>query len=156
MADTVDQWSAAGLKNIFGHQVKVVEMESEAGAAGSVHEMCIRDSPNSGAALLVSRSTLLPLAVDVALEGGDRQAVAVHTGDGLHNVADLLEGNGSNTDLSKKWLKIAYEAADAVIESKTFELYLHGIGAYYLTIYRLCKCNGKFSLSNCCRTCKYY
>ena len=33
MADTVDQWSAAGLKNIFGNQVKVVEMESEAGAA---------------------------------------------------------------------------------------------------------------------------
>ena len=36
MADTVDQWSAAGLKNIFGNQVKVVEMESEAGAAGAV------------------------------------------------------------------------------------------------------------------------
>ena len=37
MADTVDQWSAAGMKNIFGNQVKVVEMESEAGAAGAVH-----------------------------------------------------------------------------------------------------------------------
>ena len=37
MADTVDQWSAAGQKNIFGNQVKVVEMESEAGAAGAVH-----------------------------------------------------------------------------------------------------------------------
>ena len=34
MADTVDQWSAAGQENIFGNQVKVVEMESEAGAAG--------------------------------------------------------------------------------------------------------------------------
>ena len=43
MADSVDQWSAAGQKNIFGNQVKVVEMESEAGAAGAVHEMCIRD-----------------------------------------------------------------------------------------------------------------
>ena len=32
MADTVDQWSAAGQKNIFGSTVKVVEMESEAGA----------------------------------------------------------------------------------------------------------------------------
>ena len=29
MADTVDQWSAAGQKNIFGSTVKVVEMESE-------------------------------------------------------------------------------------------------------------------------------
>ena len=37
MADTVDQWSAAGPKNIFGNTVKVVEMESEAGAAGTVH-----------------------------------------------------------------------------------------------------------------------
>ena len=33
MADTVDQWSAAGQKNIFGNTVKVVEMQSEAGAA---------------------------------------------------------------------------------------------------------------------------
>ena len=37
MADTVYQWSAAGQENIFGNQVKVVEMESEAGAAGAVH-----------------------------------------------------------------------------------------------------------------------
>ena len=37
MADMVDQWSASGLKNIFGSKVKVVEMESEAGAAGTVH-----------------------------------------------------------------------------------------------------------------------
>ncbi len=37
MADSVDQWAAAGQENIFGNQVKVVEMESEAGAAGAVH-----------------------------------------------------------------------------------------------------------------------
>ena len=37
MADYVDQWSAAGRKNIFGNTVKVVEMQSEAGAAGTVH-----------------------------------------------------------------------------------------------------------------------
>ncbi|MBR3849599.1 MAG: pyruvate:ferredoxin (flavodoxin) oxidoreductase, partial [Oscillospiraceae bacterium] len=37
MADLVDQWSANGLKNIFGTRVKVVEMQSEAGAAGAVH-----------------------------------------------------------------------------------------------------------------------
>ena len=37
MADFVDQWSAAGLKNIFGTKVKVAEMQSEAGAAGTVH-----------------------------------------------------------------------------------------------------------------------
>ena len=37
MADNVDVWSAAGQENIFGTQVKVVEMQSEAGAAGAVH-----------------------------------------------------------------------------------------------------------------------
>ena len=37
MADFVDQWSANGQKNIFGTTVKVVEMQSEAGAAGAVH-----------------------------------------------------------------------------------------------------------------------
>ena len=37
MADNVDQWAAAGRKNIFGDTVKVIEMQSEAGAAGTVH-----------------------------------------------------------------------------------------------------------------------
>ena len=37
MADYVDQWSAQGLKNIFGTTVNVAEMQSEAGAAGTVH-----------------------------------------------------------------------------------------------------------------------
>ncbi len=37
MADYVDQWAAAGTKNIFGTTVKVCEMQSEGGAAGAVH-----------------------------------------------------------------------------------------------------------------------
>jgi len=37
MAESVDEWSAHGMKNIFGQPVKVVEMQSEAGAAGTVH-----------------------------------------------------------------------------------------------------------------------
>ena len=37
MADYVDMWSANGRKNIFGTTVKVAEMQSEAGAAGTVH-----------------------------------------------------------------------------------------------------------------------
>ena len=37
MADNVDQWAAAGRKNIFGNPVRVIEMQSEAGAAGTVH-----------------------------------------------------------------------------------------------------------------------
>ena len=37
MAEYIDEWAAGGRKNLFGETVKVVEMESEAGAAGAVH-----------------------------------------------------------------------------------------------------------------------
>jgi len=37
MAEWVDEWAAKGKKNIFGQEVKVVEMQSEAGAAGTMH-----------------------------------------------------------------------------------------------------------------------
>ncbi len=37
MAEVTDEWSATGLKNIFGDTVNVVEMQSEGGAAGAVH-----------------------------------------------------------------------------------------------------------------------
>ncbi len=37
MAEYVDEWSANGRKNIFGETVKLVEMQSEAGAAGALH-----------------------------------------------------------------------------------------------------------------------
>ncbi len=37
MAELVDEWAAQGRKNIFGETVKVVEMQSEAGAAGALH-----------------------------------------------------------------------------------------------------------------------
>ena len=37
MAEVADQWATEGRKNIFGQEVKIVEMQSEAGAAGAVH-----------------------------------------------------------------------------------------------------------------------
>src|SRR5574344_2645288 len=37
MAEVVDEWAAQGKKNIFGQTVNVVEMQSEAGAAGAFH-----------------------------------------------------------------------------------------------------------------------
>ncbi|MGL5684087.1 MAG: pyruvate:ferredoxin (flavodoxin) oxidoreductase [Marinifilaceae bacterium] len=37
MAENVDEWAAKGRKNIFGEPVKVIEMQSEGGAAGAVH-----------------------------------------------------------------------------------------------------------------------
>lgn len=37
MAENIDEWSAKGRKNMFGETVRVIEMQSEAGAAGAVH-----------------------------------------------------------------------------------------------------------------------
>ena len=37
MAEATDEWATQGRKNIFGHEVQVTEMQSEAGAAGAVH-----------------------------------------------------------------------------------------------------------------------
>ena len=37
MAGKTDVWAAKGKKNIFGQTVRLVEMQSEAGAAGAVH-----------------------------------------------------------------------------------------------------------------------
>jgi pyruvate-ferredoxin/flavodoxin oxidoreductase len=37
MAEYVDEWAANGKKNIFGEEVKLIEMQSEAGAAGALH-----------------------------------------------------------------------------------------------------------------------
>ncbi|MBR6706426.1 MAG: hypothetical protein IKI84_07085, partial [Clostridia bacterium] len=37
MAEHVDEWAAQGRKNLFGQKVHIAEMESEGGAAGSVH-----------------------------------------------------------------------------------------------------------------------
>ena len=37
MADETDKYAAANRKNLFGREVQVTEMQSEAGAAGAVH-----------------------------------------------------------------------------------------------------------------------
>lgn len=37
MAESMDEWVSQDRKNIFGEKVKIVEMESEGGAAGAVH-----------------------------------------------------------------------------------------------------------------------
>ncbi|MDO4740766.1 MAG: pyruvate:ferredoxin (flavodoxin) oxidoreductase, partial [Eubacteriales bacterium] len=37
MAEVADEWSANGRKNLFGQDVRIAEMQSEAGAAGAVH-----------------------------------------------------------------------------------------------------------------------
>ena len=55
MAEYVDEWAAAGRKNIFGETVLVQEMQSEGGAAGAVHGSL---QANSSGAWFVSSRTV--------------------------------------------------------------------------------------------------
>ena len=71
MADYVDQWSAAGRKNIFGSQVKVVEMQSEAGAIAAVHGAaqtgCLAASYTSSQGLMLMVPVLYRIAGEPAV-----------------------------------------------------------------------------------------
>ena len=84
MAEVVDEQSAKGLKNIFGHEVKVVEMQSEAGAAGTVHgslaagALTTTFTASQGLLLMIPNmykiaGELLPCVIDVSA-----RAVASH------------------------------------------------------------------------------
>ena len=73
MADLVDQWSAAGRKNIFGTKVRVQEMQAESGAAGAVHGS-LNASRQTGFAMLAEGNVqevmdLSPVAHLAAIKG---------------------------------------------------------------------------------------
>ena len=84
MAEVVDERSAKGQKNIFGHEVKVVEMQSEAGAAGAVHgslaagALTTTFTASQGLLLMIPNmykiaGELLPCVIDVSA-----RAIASH------------------------------------------------------------------------------
>ncbi len=84
MAEVVDEKSANGVKNIFGHEVKVIEMQSEAGAAGAVHgslaagALTTTFTASQGLLLMIPNmykiaGELLPCVIDVSA-----RAVASH------------------------------------------------------------------------------
>jgi pyruvate-ferredoxin/flavodoxin oxidoreductase len=84
MAEHVDEWSAKGRKNIFGHQVKLVEMQSEGGASGAVHgslaagALTTTFTASQGLLLMIPNmykiaGELLPCVIDVSA-----RAVATH------------------------------------------------------------------------------
>ena len=67
MAEHVDDWAAADMKNIFGHKVNVVEMQSEAGAAGAFHgslqagALTTTYTASQGFLLMIPTCTKLPV-----------------------------------------------------------------------------------------------
>ena len=84
MAEVTDEWAAQGRKNIFGNEVRVVEMQSEAGASGTVHgslaagALTTTFTASQGLLLMIPNmykmaGELLPAVIDVSA-----RAVASH------------------------------------------------------------------------------
>ena len=84
MAESADEWAANGRKNIFGNEVRVVEMQSEGGAAGAVHgslaagALTTTYTASQGLLLMIPNmykiaGELLPAVIDVSA-----RAVASH------------------------------------------------------------------------------
>ncbi len=75
MAGSTDEWSARGRKNMFGQTVKLVEMQSEAGAAAAVHGAaqtgCLATSYTSSQGLML----MIPVLYRIA---GERLPVVLH------------------------------------------------------------------------------
>ncbi len=88
MAEVVDERSAKGEKNIFGHEVKVVEMQSEAGAAGTVHgslaagALTTTFTASQGLLLMIPNmykiaGELLPCVIDVSARALASHALSI-------------------------------------------------------------------------------
>ena len=94
MAELVDEWAAHGKKNIFGQPVKVVEMQSEAGAAGAMGRRVLAAAFPQQQLQLAPRLWLLVVAHEVRgtldlVRLGIRRAVPVRgAGAGCGNCAD--------------------------------------------------------------------
>lgn len=88
MAENVDEWAAAGQKNIFGEIVTVSEMQSEAGAAGAVHgalqggTLCSTYTASQGLLLMIPNmykisGELLPGVFHVSARSIAAQALSI-------------------------------------------------------------------------------
>ena len=88
MAENVDEWASEGRKNLFGETVKVVEMQSEAGAAGSVHgalqagTLCTTFTASQGLLLMIPNmykisGELLPCVFHVSARALAAQALSI-------------------------------------------------------------------------------
>ncbi len=88
MAENVDEWAANGRKNLFGETVKVIEMQSEAGAAGAVHgalqsgTLCSTYTASQGLLLMIPNmfkiaGELLPGVFHVSARSIAAQALSI-------------------------------------------------------------------------------
>ena len=75
MSEKVDEWSAAGRKNMFGQTVKLVEMQSEAGASGALHGAA---EAGAMATTFTSSQGLLLMIPNLYIMTGHRMPVVLH------------------------------------------------------------------------------
>ena len=75
MSEHVDEWSAGGRKNMFGQQVKLIEMESEAGAAGALHGVA---ESGALATTFTSSQGLLLMIPNLYIMSGHRMPSVFH------------------------------------------------------------------------------
>ena len=67
MAEHTDEWSAQGRKNLFGQPVRLVEMQSEAGAIGAVHGAC--EAGSLGVSFTSAQGLMLMIPVMYRIAG---------------------------------------------------------------------------------------
>ena len=75
MSEKVDEWSAAGRKNLFGQQVKLVEMQSEGGASGAIHGIA---EAGAMATTFTSSQGLLLMIPNLHIIAGHRMPAVFH------------------------------------------------------------------------------
>jgi pyruvate-ferredoxin/flavodoxin oxidoreductase len=75
MSEKVDEWSAAGRKNMFGQQVKLVEMQSEGGASGAIHGVA---EAGAMATTFTSSQGLLLMIPNLHIIAGHRMPAVFH------------------------------------------------------------------------------
>ena len=88
MAELVDEWAAQGRKNIFGETVRVVEMQSEAGAAGASAEGASVAGACTGASVVGTGD-----GVTVGVGDSDGDADALGVGEELAVAEGLAEAD---------------------------------------------------------------
>ena len=77
MGELADTWSAYGRKNIFGQEVEVIEMQSEAGAAGAIHGVL---SAGSMATTFTASQGLLLMIPNMHKIAGEMLPTVFHRG----------------------------------------------------------------------------
>ena len=139
MAESCDEWAAAGRKNIFGQTMKITEMQSEAGAAGAVHGSLVAGALTStftasqGLLLMIPNmykisGELLPCVFHVTARAISTQALSIY---GDHSDVMACRQTGFRHDMlpvpyRKSWIWRLYRTLATLKAKVPFLHYFDG------------------------------